>query len=243
LLYDVQADRTCASSSPEKAQPIASLAKLMTAILAVERLRFDGMYVLTEDEQAVFDTKALSARQMLELMLVPSNNAACRVVARIAAGDERSFVQLMNARAELLGLARTRFVNATGLPGAGQYSTPADVLRLFLAALSCPAIARAITLHEVELNGKRYPSTLAALYKRHPGLLAGKTGYTRAAGRCLVLYYRSVRPAAPERGQPGRVRDYVLVVLGSQGIKESFRDAELLLKQYGLFNGEVAAWD
>jgi len=230
LLYDVQSGCTVAKCNIAARQPVASLTKLMTAILACERLRFDGRYILTQPEAKTFKTDTLRADKLLELMLVPSNNAACRTAARLAAGSEPAFVTQMNAKAAQLGLADTHYVNATGLPADGQYSTAQDLLRLALIALTYPHISRALCLPEAELAGQRYEGTLKELYQRHPGLRGGKTGYTDAAGRCLVLFYSSGG------------RDYVLITLGSKDVAAGFRDAEKLLRHYGLYSGEVGQW-
>lgn len=231
LVYDVSGERVVAQYNPDQRQPVASLTKLMTALLACENLRFDGRYILTPDEQATFGVETMRAQKMLELMLVPSNNAICRTVARIHSGDETRFVEEMDARALELGMRHTRYANASGLPGGEQYSTMDDLLVLIRAALAYPMIRRTINLREVELSGTRYDGTLKALYSRHENLLGGKTGYTRAAGRCLVLLYTS------------RGRDYIVITLGSNGVKDGFRDAETLLSYYGLYDGEVGAWD
>jgi D-alanyl-D-alanine carboxypeptidase (penicillin-binding protein 5/6) len=168
---------------------------------------------------------------MLELALVPSNNAVCRVIARCVSGSEQAFVDEMNAKAAELGLTNTRFANATGLPGGEQYSTMDDLLTLARVALLYPNIRRVVRLRRVELAGNYYDGTLKALYERHSGLLGGKTGYTRAAGRCLVLFYQV------------QGRDYIVITLGSQDVKSGFRDVEQVLKYYGLFSGEPGEWE
>ena len=236
LIYDVQADQLVAVHNPDRRQPIASLSKLMTAIVANEHLRFDGCYRLTPTEQKLFGVPTMRADKMLELALVASNNEVCKVIARLVAGSEPQFVALMNRRAGELGLASTHFVNCNGLPGDGQYSTLFDVLRLGRAALACPRLAQTMTEPEVQLEGKVYKGTLDELYARHfdpqtGRLVGGKTGYTKAAGRCLCLLYASGG------------REYMLVSLGSKDVKASFRDAELLLSYHGLYHGDVAAWD
>lgn len=235
VLYDCTSNSIVRESNPRRSQPIASLTKLMTAILVAEQLRFDGRYILLEPERKALKTKTIRAQQLLELMLVPSSNSACRVAARIVAGNEPRFTKLMNQRAQELGLQDTYFANSTGLPAEGQRSTPADVLSLFLYTLRYPAICAALGLHKAEVNGHGYEGTLLPLYQRHPGLLGGKTGYTKAAGRCLVLYYR-----VTERGSAQR--DYILVILGSKGVKQGFADAELLLHQFGLSKLGAASW-
>lgn len=236
LIYDVAADSIVTVYNPQQKQPIASLTKLMTAVIACQRLRFDGRYILTPEEQLTFKTETMRADKMLELMLVASHNGCCKLVSRLVAGDEDTFVNEMNAQAQKLGLSNTHFINSSGLPGAGQYSTLYDLLRLTRIAVSYPRI-RAAMLHEpIQLGDAQLKPTLADLYKRHPGLLGGKTGYTKAAGRCLVLLYRG----APGSQRAGR--DHIVITLGSKGVKDSFRDAELLLRNYGLYTGEVGQW-
>lgn len=231
LLYDLQAERIISERNPENSQPIASITKLMTSILAAERLRFDGRYILTAEEQQVFKCETMRGQKMLEMMLIPSNNKVCSVVARIISGSDEDFVREMNAKAQQLGLNNTRFATPSGLPKDGQYSTMEDVLLLTRIALTYPRIRDAMTRETVNLNGQAFPGTLRDLYGRHPGLIGGKTGYTRAAGRCLTLWYRSGG------------RDYILITLGSQGSKSSFRDAEMLLSHFDLWDGEVGAWE
>lgn len=230
MVYDVSGDSIVAVRNRAQRQPIASLTKLMTAILACERLRFDGRYILNTSERDTFGVETMRAQKMLELALVPSNNAVCRVIARYASGNEEAFAAAMNAKASELGLDNTHFANATGLPGGEQYSTMDDLLVLARVALLYPRIRQTVRLRQVELGGKNYDGTLKPLYDRHSGLLGGKTGYTRAAGRCLVLFYTA------------RGRDYIVITLGSEDVNSGFRDAEMLLQHYGLFNGEVGEW-
>lgn len=231
LIYDVTGDSVLAVRNRGQRQPVASLTKLMTAVLACERLRFDGRYILNDSERQTFGVDTMRAQKMLELALVPSNNAVCRVIARRVSGSEQAFADEMNAKAAELGLANTHFANATGLPGGEQYSTMDDLLTLARVALLYPNIRRVVHLRRVELAGKTYDGTLKELYDRHSGLLGGKTGYTRAAGRCLVLFYKS------------QGRDYIVITLGSKDVKSGFRDVERLLNYYGLFNGDPGDWE
>jgi D-alanyl-D-alanine carboxypeptidase (penicillin-binding protein 5/6) len=231
LLYDLGTRQVVALKNPEQIQPVASLTKMMTAVLACENLRFDGRYVLTPEEQKTFKTESMRADKMLELALVASNNAICKTMSRIIAGDETKFAKLMNARARDFGMNNTRYVNASGLPGDGQYSTMEDMLRLTLVALQYPLIRQTMQQRVcVDCGGHQFKPTLGDLYNRHPQLLGGKTGYTKAAGRCLILLYTCGG------------HDYVLITLGSSGVKASFRDAEILLKCHGLYSGAGAEW-
>ncbi len=231
VVYDIAANEVLDVHNDQLHQPIASLTKLMTAILICERLRFDGRYILTEQEQKTFGVDTMRADKMLELMLVPSNNSVCKLAARIVSGNETAFAREMNAKAAQIGLRNTRFTNASGLPMDGQQSDVFDVLQLARVALTYPRIRATLSLHKIDLNGHNYDSTLKELYERHPGLLGGKTGYTKAAGRCLVLRYQSGG------------REYLVVTLGSKDVKSGFRDVELVLQSHGLYNGPIGAWE
>ena len=230
LLYDTATGRVVASQHADEPRQIASLTKLMTALLVCENLRFDGRYQLTKSEQKAFRTDTLRAQQMLELMLVASNNRTTEVAARLVSGSVPEFVNLMNRRAQELGLDETRYANPSGLPASGQSSSARDVLALLLKLQEHPQAQRALKLHSVDVGGLKYTSTLLDMYQRHPGLIGGKTGYTRAAGRCLALDYDCDG------------RGYVLVTLGSPSIAAGFTDAELLLAYYGLYRGELHQW-
>jgi D-alanyl-D-alanine carboxypeptidase (penicillin-binding protein 5/6) len=235
MVYDLDGGQPVALYNLERRQPIASLTKLMTAILAEERLRFDGSYRLTAAEQKTFKVETLRVDKLLELALIPSNNAACKVIARLVSGSEPQFAELMNKRARELGLQHTQFVNASGLPQDGQSSCLYDVALLGRYAMSYPHISAAMCQPSVELAGTVYKGTLRDLYARHASsasgrLLGGKTGYTKAAGRCLCLLYESGG------------HKYLVVTLGSSGIKSSFKDVEQLLSVCGLYRGPVGEW-
>ena len=231
MIYDIDAETIVAVHNRQQQQPIASLTKLMTAVLACERLRFDGRYILSAEEREIYGVDTMRADKMLEMALIPSNNRVCKIIARYAAGDEDSFAQAMNAKARELGMVNTRFANASGLPGGEQYSTMDDLLILARVAMLYPSIRRVVHQKQVELGGQTYDGTLKPLYDRHTGLLGGKTGYTRAAGRCLILYYNA------------NGRNYIVITLGSDGVQDGFRDAEIVLKKNGLYAGEVGTWD
>jgi D-alanyl-D-alanine carboxypeptidase len=235
MVYDLDAAAPVALYNLERQQPIASLSKLMTAILAEENLRFDGHYLLTAEEQKTFGVEYMRADKMLEMAMIPSNNAVCKLIARLVSGSEAEFARLMNSRAAALGLKDTRFVNASGLPQDGQYSTLYDVALLGRYAMSYPRTSAAMCKSHVDLNGVSYKGTLHDLYVRHNSsstgrLLGGKTGYTKAAGRCLCLLY--------EQGG----RRYLVVTLSSSGSKASFRDVEVLLSTCGIYRGAVGEW-
>lgn len=197
--------------------PMASLAKLMTALLAVEQGGLDEWTEVSAAAAAETGSRIglrrgerVSRRDLLLAALVRSANDACRALADSvgAAGGARdptqAFVARMNARAEALGLADTHYSNPCGHDDAAQYSSARDLAVLARAVLAEPLLAEAAQRREVRLSTAA--GRVLAMRTTNP-LLAGlpgarglKTGTTPAAGRCLV--------ASVERG--GR---HVLVVL------------------------------
>jgi D-alanyl-D-alanine carboxypeptidase (penicillin-binding protein 5/6) len=176
----------------------ASLAKLMTALLAVEEGWDPGAPVAVSARAAratgsrlgLREGERLRAGDALAATLVASANDACLALAEHAAGSEGAFVARMNARAAALGLSRTRFENACGHDAPGQRASARDLLRLARAALAVPELRRLVALERATLTlaGGRSVSlrTTNVLLGRLPGARGVKSGYTAGAGRCIV---------------------------------------------------------
>jgi D-alanyl-D-alanine carboxypeptidase len=189
---------------PERVLPIASLTKMMTALVAVERLPEKGRVTITKEALAYTGSgvgmfkrgKRIEVRTMLHGLLLPSGNDAAIALAQQAAGSVREFVVLMNARARAMGLACTRFSSVSGIRDSGNHSCAPDLAAMARAVLREPRLARIVRRRSAVLpfpikGGKLY------LYNNNPLLRLGyrgttgvKTGYTEAAGRCLVATVR-----------------------------------------------------
>lgn len=185
------------SGRPDARLPMASLTKLMTALLVAESADFDA--VVTIGRSAANETgtrigltagERVRARDLFTAMLVRSANDACRALADWQAGDQVAFVARMNARAAAMGMRNTHYTDACGHDDAQQYSSVRDLATLAHAAIRQPAILAAAARREFRfksLDGRSHGarSTNALL-----GIVAGaqglKTGYTPGAGRCLV---------------------------------------------------------
>jgi D-alanyl-D-alanine carboxypeptidase (penicillin-binding protein 5/6) len=180
--------------------PMASTTKMMTALVALDLLhdRVDvPMVVPPEVREAYGETLGLrpgeqyTFLQLLEGMLLPSANDAAIAIAVNAAGSERRFVELMNARARALGLVDTHFANPDGLEDPDHYSSAIDLARLGQAALQDPVIRRIVVLRSAALPRPDGPGTLVvgninALIGRFPGATGIKTGYTSEARNVVV---------------------------------------------------------
>jgi D-alanyl-D-alanine carboxypeptidase len=199
LLFDLETGQALWTRNPSEVRPIASLTKIMTALLVAERtsprdrpkitraaLRYSGsgVGVLPRGRRVPIDG-------LLHGLLLPSGNDAAIALADHVAGSERRFVELMNRRAQELGLRCTHFSSAYGLENADR-SCAADLAALARVALEEPRIARVVRRREAAVRfpipgGKLYlNSTNPLLRLRYPGTIGLKTGYTRGAGRTYV---------------------------------------------------------
>ncbi|HSU76702.1 MAG TPA: D-alanyl-D-alanine carboxypeptidase family protein [Burkholderiales bacterium] len=204
-----------AQRADERYEP-ASLTKLMTAYLVFAALRDKK---LTLEQQVAVSARAshaagsrmfidprrpVSVEELIKGMEVQSGNDACIALAEAVAGSEDAFVQLMNREAQRLGMANTRFANATGLPDAQHYSTARDLYALAAALIRDfpEEYARYYAIKEYRYNNITQPNRNRLLWL-DPSVDGVKTGHTEAAGFCLI--------ASAKRGP----RRLLSVLLGS----------------------------
>lgn len=190
--------KTVWDKQPHRQLPSASLIKLMTALLVAERKESEtGVNIDPAAAQASHlgfrIGETLRTRDLLGAMLIASDNGACHALADAIAGSEMQFVQQMNQRARQLGMRNTHYVNACGADAARQHSSAHDLALLSFELLKHPEIT-ALTakrgMRIATLDGKRHFSfgSKNGLIGRYPGVRGLKTGYTRRAGRCQVIY-------------------------------------------------------
>ena len=196
-------------ASTERVYP-ASLTKLMTAIVVLDNLTdLDETFTMTSDiidpyylegaSLAGFEHgETVTIRDLLYGLLLPSGAEACEALVRRTAGDEASFVELMNAKAAELGLSDTHFTNATGLHDENHYSTCADLAVIMQEAVRNENIRSIIcspsyvcTPTDIHPEGLTLVSTLfyyldTDIFENGAQILGGKTGTTDEAGRCLA---------------------------------------------------------
>lgn len=171
---------------------IASTTKLMTALVAIELSEPDEPITVAAECCGIEGTsmylrsgEVLSADELLEGLLLASGNDAAEALAVGLCGSERSFVARMNEKAAELGLADTAFANPHGLDAEGHYSTARDLAKLMLVCMQNERFARICGMRSC-LVRENYYVNHNKLLDRLSGCIGGKTGYTRAAGRCLV---------------------------------------------------------
>jgi D-alanyl-D-alanine carboxypeptidase (penicillin-binding protein 5/6) len=197
----------------ERELPMASITKLMTAIVVLERKRPGDVITVRETAAAVGESSVhllvgekLRVRDLLAAALIQSANDAAYALATGTAGDVSKFVGLMNAKARQLGLRHTHFVRPDGLDVPGHYSTARDVLKLARVAMKKHLVRRLVARRSATIAGGRSLHTWNDLLGRYPGLIGVKTGHTGAAGWCEVAAARrdGVTIYTVVLGSPGR---------------------------------------
>lgn len=180
----------------------ASLTKVMTALIVLEEYR--PAQVVTVGKYAAQATGSrlrlrtgdrFSVEALLTATLIASANDACAALAEFNAGSIDAFVEKMNERARLLGLANTHFSNPCGFDAPGHYSSASDLARIAHAALTHPKFADLVAKPDAEIattDGKRrfHFRNKNALIGSYAPAVGVKSGYTDGAGRCLIALAR-----------------------------------------------------
>lgn len=187
---------------PDRRLPPASLTKMMTALLLLEQGRLQDTVTVSRAAQhetgahiGLKEGEQFHAEDLLAAVLIASANDACHALADHLAGNEKQFVQMMNRRAQQLGMRHTHFANACGHDAPNHYSSTRDLTRLARELLKHPETLTLTSRHDARistLDGAheyRFEST-NALIGRYPGAVGLKTGYTPKAGKCLVALAR-----------------------------------------------------
>src|SRR5215213_2408363 len=218
VLYEKNADQQRAAASTQK---------LLTALIVAERGYLDRpvtvMPIDTYAEPTKLNIKAGDTYQRIDLLralLVKSCNDVARCLARDAGGSLDGFAEIMNEKARSLGATNSHFLNPNGLPLPGQYSTARDLSLIARAAYANPTIRSIVCLPNLVFryaDGRtRELENTNKVLRRLPYCNGMKTGYTDAAGHCLIS----------SGARPGR--DVIAVVLGD-GKPNVWTDSAALL--------------
>lgn len=171
---------------------IASTTKIMTAIVAIENCAPDETVKVTKESchiegssMYLKEGQKLSVEKLLLGLLLVSGNDAASALAIHTAGSTERFAALMNEKAAQLGMENTHFVNPHGLNAEDHYSTARDMARLMAYCMENESFADIIARKSFALDDAVYLNHNKLLYSLD-GCIGGKTGYTIAAGRCLV---------------------------------------------------------
>jgi len=199
LVLDQSTGQTLLEKQAGAVLPIASLTKLMTAMVLLDAHLDprESLTITAEDKDELRHSRSrlpvgthLLREQALLLALLASENRAAHALGRTFPGGLPAFVQAMNAKAKALGLTGARFEDPTGL-SSGNVATAWDLARIMEAAYGYPEIRDFTTRPETTLqSGRRsiqFPNTNALVRNPRWNIGLSKTGYIEEAGRCLVM--------------------------------------------------------
>jgi D-alanyl-D-alanine carboxypeptidase len=206
LLFDLDTGEVLWRRLPDRVLPIASLTKMMTALVVVKREQPSVKVRVTKEALAYKGSavgvlprgKRIKLETMLNGLLLPSGNDAAIALAQRVSGTVAKFVTRMNEQARAFGMSCTRYSSPDGFKNEGNHSCATDLASLSRALLDQPRLARIVKRRRAVLpfpikGGRIYLFNNNPLLRTgYPGTIGVKTGFTNAAGRCLV--------AAAQRG-------------------------------------------
>jgi serine-type D-Ala-D-Ala carboxypeptidase (penicillin-binding protein 5/6) len=186
-----------ASQDVHERLPMASITKLMTAVVALEHASLDDVATVSRSTAAVGEStinlrpgERVTLRDLIRAALIQSaNDAANAIAAYVGKGSVSRFVELMNVRARQLGLTDTHFANPDGLDAPGHYSSAADVTKLARVAMNKPFIRETVRHVDATAAGRRL-HTWNDLLSSFPSTIGVKTGHTDGAGWSQVAAVR-----------------------------------------------------
>ena len=186
------------SKNPDKKLSMASTTKIMTAVLVIENGNLDEEITVTDKMVRVEGTSSgllagdkIDLKTLLYCMMLQSGNDAANVAAFAISGSIEKFADLMNKKAQEIGMENTHFATASGLDSDDHYSTAYDMALLTSYALNLPLFVEICSAYTktVSYGNPKYNRTITnhnKLLKSYEGMIGVKTGYTKKSGRCLV---------------------------------------------------------
>ena len=204
VLYNMDSGEVIYEKNSDEKVSIASLTKIMTALVTIENVdNLDKQVILTkEDFAGLIEANAVQAgftngevvtyKDLLYGLLLPSGADAAKAIARNVGGTEENFINKMNEKAKELNLKNTKFSTVIGLDDKNNYSTAKEVSIIFKEALKSKTFKEIITTKEYQTSDGKltFKSTIQSNAKRYeidiPYVLGGKTGTTSDAGLCLA---------------------------------------------------------
>ncbi len=237
ILYNLDSKEILYEKNAKDKVQIASLTKIMTAIIALENIDDINRQtvIIKDDFKGIAEANLVTAgfkigeivtyKDLLYGLLLPSGADAAKAIARNVAGSEEEFVKLMNQKAKKLNLKNTNFSNVIGLDDENNYSTAEDLLIIFSKALEIEEFKNIIKTKEYKTTtGKlTLKSTIQKNAKAFnidvPYIIGGKTGTTTGAGLCLATIAKD------------KNTNYILITLGATYDKKAphhIEDAETI---------------
>lgn len=236
IVYDTTTNKTLFSKNPHQKLPMASLTKVMTAIIGIENQLPSNQYTVAknqlvgENSMGLLPHETHTLENLLYGLMLLSGNDAAEVIASHFVGGRSAFISAMNDKTKALGLKDTNFTNPSGLEGDGdQHTTAYDLLVMSRYALSSSPlfakVAQTVTkeIPTTDQHQAYFLQNETNLLTSYPGVKGIKTGYTPEAGLCLITYL--------EHGD----HKIIAVLLGSENRRQEMKDIlDYSLRQEGL---------
>ncbi|MBR5394369.1 MAG: D-alanyl-D-alanine carboxypeptidase [Bacteroidaceae bacterium] len=229
MLVDDSTGFIISQKNADKKRFIASITKMMSCLLAIENGNMDDTLLITTEDCVTKDAIVRSGDSyqlgdlIYEMMLVSDNDAAYSIAKHIG-GDTLIFYDMMNQKAQYLGMDSTHFANPNGMPNDSNYSSASDLIRLARYCMCDSVFAEIVGTEEADIpliDGRHLPCyNTNLLLSSYEGCIGIKTGYTRQAAGCLAS-------AATRDGTT-----LYLVLLGSRNRASRFKETAILL-DYG----------
>jgi D-alanyl-D-alanine endopeptidase (penicillin-binding protein 7) len=218
VVYNISLDQTVISDNADTVRPMASITKLMTAMVALDHYPLDQKIRTGKKSTATVE-------QLLTNVLVRSDNAASELLARNHPHGRGAFLDAMNSKAQFLGLKKTEFRDASGLD-AGNITTANELTRMVAHAGTYPFIGQTSTQVEITRIRKiknrtrtvSLPNTNKNILFEYDNILVSKTGTTSKAGKCLAML-------VDNRGE-----QYAIIILGEPSKQARDRVARNLIQ-------------
>lgn len=205
-VVDAQTGRLLEGQAEDARLPIASLTKMWTALIAIENGHLDDMVTVSKraaysEGSSIYleEGQEVKLEHLLYGLMLRSGNDAATAIAEHVGGSVDGFVKLMNDKAELYGLGSTMFTNPSGLHHEEHLSSAEDTARMLQIAMKNDTFRKIATT--VLYKGENVWQNKHKLLSQGIGAIAGKTGYTKVAGRTLATYF--------ERGD----KEFVIVTI------------------------------
>lgn len=217
IVYDIESKKLLYSKNPDAQLPIASLTKIVTALVVRDLLLADEVVVVPKEavkfdkeRQDLYEDEELKVKDLMKIMLVESSNDAAVALASHITKRGTNFIGEMSVKAKSVGMAKSLFFDPTGLDDRS-YSTPRDLAKAVSYALDYPDLWKFLLEKnlvvasqdgKIEHNVRNTNQLLGVI----PDIVGGKTGYTEVARGCMILIVNV----------PGSDSKIVSVVLGSE---------------------------